>query len=285
MNGNGARETIVRDVGVDDVENAVDRLIAAGAQDRGAQDLSGLCIDSDLHQSLRFAFLDGATHFGHRALPDQELAAGRSRLLLRHADTSERRVDVERVTDHALAHAAVFAVQEIRRDDLVVVIGSMGKRTATVAVAERPDARDVRRQAVVHFDVTARIHGDAGLVESQIAGVGLTADSKQYVRSRNLWLAFRTGDADQHTTFVRRNGDALGARANGDAFFDQNLSDRLRDVFVLLARKPRAFLDDGDLGAETAIHLGELEADVASADDNQMLGDTIERDHRRVREV
>src|SRR5262245_56699 len=111
MNGNSAREPIVGDAGVDDVENTVDRLVAAGAEDRGAQDLLRLCIDSDFHQPLCFAFLDGAPHLGHRSLSNQKLAAGRSRLLLGHADTSERRVDVERITDHALAHAAVFAIQ------------------------------------------------------------------------------------------------------------------------------------------------------------------------------
>src|SRR5215510_14974206 len=175
--------------------------------------------------------------------------------------------------------------RSLRPDALVVVVGGMGKRAATVAVAERPDARDVRRQAVIHFDVTARVHGNASLVESQIAGVGLTSNGKEYVRPHNLWLTFRTIDADRHTTVVWGNGDALGTRANADAFLDQNLSYRLRDVVVLLPGKARPFLDHSDLGAETTIHLSELEAHVASADDDQMLGDTIERNHRRVREV
>jgi hypothetical protein len=74
-------------------------------------------------------------------------------------------------------------------------------------------------------------------------------------------------------------------RANGDAFLDQNLSDRLRDVFVLLWDKARPLLDHSDLGAKSVIHLGELEPHVASANDDQMLGDAIERKHRGVGEI
>ena len=48
--------------------------------------------------------------------------------------------------------------------------------------------------------------------------------------------------------------------------------------------QPRRLLDDGDLGAEAPEHLRELEADVAAADDDEMPGHAIERQHRGVGE-
>ncbi len=39
---------------------------------------------------------------------------------------------------------------------------------------------------------------------------------------------------------------------------------------VLAGQQPVGALDEGDLGAESPEHLGELAADVASADDEQM---------------
>ena len=41
-------------------------------------------------------------------------------------------------------------VEQIRGDDLGVVVGRVGERALAVAVAERPDALDVRAQLVVH---------------------------------------------------------------------------------------------------------------------------------------
>ena len=46
-----------------------------------------------------------------------------------------------------------------------------------------------------------------------------------------------------------------------------------------------AHLDDGDLAAEAAEHLAELEADVAAADDDEMLGEEVELHHRAVGQV
>ena len=72
--------------------------------------------------------------------------------------------------------------------------------------------------------------------------------------------------------------------ANVDAFALEDLEDRRRHVLVLAANQPIAHLDDGDLAAEAPEHLAELEADVAAADDDEMLGDEVDVHHRAVGE-
>ena len=52
---------------------------------------------------------------------------------------------------------------------------------------------------------------------------------------------------------------------------DQNLANRFRDFFVLARDEARALLDDRHLRAEAAVHLRELQPDVAAADDDQVL--------------
>ncbi len=51
-----------------------------------------------------------------------------------------------------------------------------------------------------------------------------------------------------------------------------------------MANEARAFLDDGDPGAEAAEHLAEFDADVGTADDNEMFGKVIEVEERGVGE-
>jgi hypothetical protein len=53
------------------VENAMDGFVAAGSENRSAEDALGFGVDHDLHEALRFAFLDRAADAGHGALSDQ----------------------------------------------------------------------------------------------------------------------------------------------------------------------------------------------------------------------
>ena len=61
----------------------------------------------------------------------------------------ERRVGEERVGRQAVGHLAVAAVEQVRGDDLVVVVGGVGEGAAAVALAERPDAGDAGGEPVV----------------------------------------------------------------------------------------------------------------------------------------
>ena len=53
-----------------------------------------------------------------------------------------------------------------------------------------------------------------------------------------------------------------------DAFGLQDLFDGGRDILVLAGGEPRPLLDDRHVSAEPAVHLRELECDVAASDDD-----------------
>jgi len=73
-----------------------------------------------------------------------------------HADAAERRIDVEGVTEHAVANPPAFTVKEVGGDDREIIVRCVGERAAPVAVAERPDPRHIGGKPVVDLDVANR---------------------------------------------------------------------------------------------------------------------------------
>src|SRR5690349_23787318 len=88
-----------------------------------------------------------------------------------------------------------------------------------------------------------------------------------------------------HTVAVASSSQALRVELEFDTFA---LEDRLhfrRYVFVLAPDETRPHFDHGDATAEAAIHLSELEPDVAPSDDDEVLGQEVDVHHARVVEV
>ncbi len=204
------------------------------------------------------------------------------RLRFGHADPAERRIDIEGIGEKAVGHLAVCALEEVRGDNLVVVVRGMGERAAAVAVAERPDVRDAGPECVIHHNVAARVDGDAGRVEAEVVGVRPAADREQDVRADNRGVAGPTIDAGFDIRPARGEADALGLAAHGDPLRLQNAADGVRHVRIFARNEPWGFFDHGHVGAEPAKNLGELEPDIAAADDHQMAGQGVEFEQRRV---
>ena len=78
--------------------------------------------------------------------------------------------------------------------------------------------------------------------------------------------------------------DAAGVQANADAFLLEQIPDGPGNVRILPSDERRSHLDDRDLTSEAPEHLAELEADVAPADDDEVLGQDAQVHHRAVRE-
>src|ERR1700757_3890639 len=79
--------------------------------------------------------------------------------------------------------------------------------------------------------------------------------------------------------------DAFGIESDLDALALDDVFDRRRHVLVLMANQPRRHFDDRYLAAKAAVHLAEFEADIAAADNDEMLRQKIDVHHRRIRQV
>ena len=174
---------------------------------------------------------------------------------------------------------AVAAVEEVRRDDLVVVVGGVGEGAAAVALAERPDAGDAGGEPVVDGDVAA------ASVATPAASSPRSSVLGRRPMARRTWLATSPPARRWRSRRRPRRRRACGAKRmhsalvrTRDALGLEDAAHRLGDVRVLAADQVRRLLDQGDLGAEAAVALRELEADVAAADHHEVGGQLVERE-------
>src|SRR5215470_2341980 len=157
----------------------------------------------------------------------------------------------------------------------------MSKSAFAITVAKRPDAGNAGAQLIVHLDIARLIGFNARFVECQIPGVWHSPNRKQEMRSCYLLACFDAvqADSDLLSFFVRCY--AFRIQANLDALFFQYFLYRLRNIFILTSDESRAHLYNGYFGSKAAIHLAELETDVAAADHNQMFWQKIHGHHAR----
>ena len=69
----------------------------------------------------------------------------------------------------------MISVKKICRDDLIIVVGSVRKGAAAIAVTQRPHAGHVRLQLVVNNDVAALVDRNSGAVEAQVLCIRRTS--------------------------------------------------------------------------------------------------------------
>src|SRR5690606_22961711 len=125
------------------------------------KNLLALGIDQHLHHPLGFAPFAGAGHLAHGHDAHKGLPARFAQLGLAHADATERGIDEEAIDQYAILDRARAAVEHIVGDDLEIIVGGVGERTATIDVAHGPDALDAGAQVIVDRDVAALVGLDA----------------------------------------------------------------------------------------------------------------------------
>ena len=72
-----------------------------------------------------------------------------------HPDPTQRWIDIKRIGWNAGTDPPMLAIQQIGRNDLVVIVGRVCGGATTVAVAERPDAGQAGGKAVIDLDVAS----------------------------------------------------------------------------------------------------------------------------------
>ncbi len=83
---------------------------------------------------------------------------------------------------------------------------------------------------------------------------------------------------------MRSEADAFGVQSDLDPLAFEHFSHGVGDVGVVAGDQAWALFDHGDPGAEATVDLGELEPDVAAADDDQVVGHLVELHHARAGE-
>ena len=135
-------------------------------------------------------------------------------------------------------------------------------------------------------DEAARVGGDAGLVEAQVVGVRIAADGQQQVRAGDRRAAPARSSRCTTTPSPRLSQrQALGVERGTRCLRASRIA-----CIAARPRRPRAASRRGAISttvtraAEAPVHLRELEADVAAADDDQVLGQEVDVHHAGVGE-
>src|SRR6516162_7148632 len=164
----------------------MDHLVTSEPQDRGPENALVIRIDQDLHEALRLALFDRTAHSRHWPFCDKGRLVAFADLLFGHACSPQWRVDVERIGLNAVGRAALLVVEQVGRDDFVIIVRRMREGTFAVAITERPDARYGGAQLIVDLNVTALVDSDARLVETEIVGVRAAPYRQQQVRTSHF---------------------------------------------------------------------------------------------------
>jgi hypothetical protein len=117
----GALQGRIGRLGVHDVENPVDRLIAARSQDRGTEDPLAFSVDEDFHETSRFTFLDRASDLRHRSKPDKQALACSLRLCFGQSDPAKGRIGKESVGGYPVTDPTSVLIEQVGRYDLKVI--------------------------------------------------------------------------------------------------------------------------------------------------------------------
>ena len=185
---------------------------------------------------------------------------------------------VNRTVRNEPAARGSAAAGEVVKHDAAIVFADVRELRAAGRLASRPDVRGGCLKALVDADVAARIEFDTCSVAIQPVGVGRSAGRHENVggfeRPARLprngpvavtispeWpVTFRTSDLQQDL----------------DALILHQLQKTGRHIGVFPFEEPRAALDDRDAAAEPPHGLGEFQADVAAAEDDEVLGQAFQ---------
>src|SRR5580693_7074747 len=170
----------------------------------------------------------------------------------------------------------MVSVKEIVCNDLVVVIGSMRKGAAAVAVPQRPEAGHVRLQLIINHYVAAMVGGNPSPVQSQVVRVRSTSHGQKNVSAYYFWRTFFACQADGDAAIAFRQRDTFGIQQDVYALSLQDFAHSLGNVFVLPSNQARSHFHNRHFAPEPAIDLSELQPNITSADDDEMLGQEID---------
>src|ERR1035437_7280624 len=84
---------------------------------------------------------------------------------------------------------------------------------------------------------------------------------------------------------MRRKIKGICGEADIDPFALVDVEHGGRHILIFSGGESRTLLDDGDLAAESAVHLGKLDADVVTTDDDEVLRQDVEGEQAAVGQV
>ncbi|CDN43100.1 hypothetical protein BN871_CL_00110 [Paenibacillus sp. P22] len=251
------------------------------ARDVGAEHEAAVFVGDDFDEAFSSVQGKRASIRREREFADLDVVAFVLGFLLGQADACAFRIG-EAYRRHALVvDFARLSADDFSRD-AAFIHRFVGKRRTGNDIADSEDMRNVRASFVVDFDKAAVRHLDVDEIKAKLS-VRVRTASDRYEQVVGRDFLFLVADRV-------RNGDVLvgllGAfrhRAGDDVgFFGFELfRHELGHVFVEAGQDGIGSFENRHLRAELAVHLAQLDADVAAADDDEALRNLRQRQSAR----
>src|SRR5712691_4810853 len=155
-----------------------------------------------------------------------------------------------------------------------IVDADVRELRATGDLADRPDAGRAGLQPLVDLDVSPVSELNAGQFQTESFGVRIAACGDQYVTTLQDFLNSILLDDDTHrvAAFARHLLDPC-IQENVDAFICEQAAKSLAYVRVFFRHQSSIAINHSHFAAESPHGLRKLYSYVATADNEQMLGD------------
>src|SRR5262249_20106165 len=150
----------------------------------------------------------------------------------------------------------------------------------SVAITQRVNAGHIGAKLIINLDISALIHLNSGVFQTEVAGVRHATDCQKYMRADDSLVAAAAVNVHGHFVAAFFKADAFSVQTDLDPFALENGFDVFANIFVFTPTQSRPHLHDGDFTAEAAIHLSKLQPHIAAANDDQMLGQKVHVHHR-----
>ena len=143
-------------------------------------------------------------------------------------------------------------------------------------IAQCPDARNIGLEAAVHLDIPTRVAFHPGFLQTQVFRIRDAAGSDKEMGTYKGRSALRALNRQDDLSVRFLNARRPGVQREMNALRFEDLSQFAGNFRVLAWQNLVAVMDDCHAAAEAPEHLPELEADVPSANHQQVIGDVVQ---------
>ena len=208
-----------------------------------------------------------------RAFPDLDFAELFFGFAFSEADAGDFGDGVDGVGDGFVADLVVFAFQDVVGDDDAFVAGRVGELDAAGDIADGGDVVHMGLHGVINDFDAAAVKFDADFFEVHAVGVGFATHTEEDDVHLDFFGLATGGDEALPTVFGLFALVEAGTGFDVDAGSVELFAELFAEVFVEGRYEVGHHFDEGNFRSETVEHVGEFDADGASAEDEHSFGD------------
>ena len=239
-----------------------------GADDVAADHLLSGGVDDQFHQHAVLAAVEGRFHRPEHGAVDIDLAVLVAGVRLGQADGADRRLGEYGAGDHLVVEGGGDAAEHGLGEGGALADGDGGEVDAVGDVADGPDVVDVGLGIVVDDHRALVVERHAGGLQTQASGVGLAAGG---VHHHVALVGVAAGEVADQAGGALLNTGVFAAQDHLDAALFDLGGEVAADVVVEAAQDVGAAVHQGGVDAQAVEDAGELDGDVAAADDDDPL--------------